>query len=123
MEQKKRGLDLQASQIIFELDTSGSVFLELASAFHAQLKEQMLKLKSFHATKDFEKMRAVSHMLKSSAVYLGAKQMSELCRKLESLSGAHHEDSFKCVEEVLKESLSVDLLLAAEISRIQAKAS
>lgn len=85
MEQTKRGLDLQAIQMIFELDLSGSAFLELASAFRAQLKGQMLKLKS--------------------------------------LSGAHHEDSFKCVEEVLKESLSVDLLLAAEISRILAKAS
>ena len=116
-------LDPWALEQILALDPSGDVFSELALAFSLQLQEQMTKLRTYVTTKDFDKLRASSHLLKSSGAYLGAIKFSELCRDLESQSAAKSETSFELAAQVIEESISVEQLLQAEIQRIKNKAS
>jgi len=75
---------------------------ELLSTFVEDTPKKVLELKAAAQMSDATRLKDVSHYLKGSAMYIGAKRMSELCRELESLAASNNSGRLADAVSVLE---------------------
>ncbi|MBE5951102.1 MAG: response regulator [Lachnospiraceae bacterium] len=93
-------------------------YIEIARAFYAAAEENMEQIGRFYQERDWKNYTILVHALKSSALYIGAAQLSEAAKALE-LSGkesrtdyidGHHEEMFSMYRRLLERMLACELL-------------
>ena len=97
-------------------------YIEIAQAFYKAAPENMEQITEFYRQKDWKNYVILVHALKSSALYIGAAQLSEAAKALE-LSGkegktdyieAHHDEMLSMYSRLLERMLGCELLELSE---------
>lgn len=86
--QKSDCIDLEAIEALAILGkaSEGSTFLEeIVSTYIVSSPQLLDQMKAAVASGSLEALRSCAHSLKSSSALVGAKSLSESCRKLEAL--------------------------------------
>ena len=76
-------LDPKVLDNIREMDTDGSVLIEIFQMYMDELPQHVQALKDSAAANDGAAMARVAHALKSASFNIGAKPVAELCKRLE----------------------------------------
>ena len=104
-------------------------YIEIAQSFYKAAPENMEQIDEFYRGKDWKNYVILVHALKSSALYIGAAQLSEAAKALE-LSGkdgkidyieAHHEEMLSMYRRLLERMLGCELLVLSEQEEIKPK--
>ena len=74
-------LDPKVLDNIREMDTDGSVLIEIFQMYMDELPQHVQALKDSAAANDGAAMARVAHALKSASFNIGAKPVAELCKR------------------------------------------
>ncbi len=81
-------LDAAALNSIREMDSDGSVLIEVLQMYLDELPQHVAQLKKAQQEGDADSLGRAAHALKSASFNIGAKPVAELCKRLEQLSKA-----------------------------------
>lgn len=98
-------------------------YVEIARAFYLAAAENMEQISGFYQAEDWKNYTILVHALKSSALYIGAAQLSEAAKALER---AGKEERTEYIKEHQEEMLSMykrllDRMLACEMLGLEEK--
>lgn len=92
----------------------GEDFASLVSTFVTDSEKRLSALREAASAADAGKLREAAHSFKGSALNMGARQLSELCRAAEARARSGDVTGIEClVEEIASEARLVSGLLAA----------
>ncbi len=120
---QKSELDQSALRDLFELDSEGTVFCEVANAFILQLQSHLPKLNvALTDKKSFEQIAGLAHLFKSSSAYIGATKFSQICQLLEAEAKVSGQKVSALIQELMQEAPIIERLLNDEIAKSKLKA-
>lgn len=106
-----------------------SDYIEIAQAFYKAAPENMEQIDDFYKGQDWKNYTILVHALKSSALYIGAAQLSEAAKALElagkeekiSYINAHHEEMLSMYRKLLVRMLACEQLGLVEETQSKPK--
>jgi HPt (histidine-containing phosphotransfer) domain-containing protein len=119
-------VDAQALASLQAIDKDGPGFLAaLVQDFDAGARQSLGDMRLAARGNDYERLRGAAHNLKGSAGILGARGMSELCRRLEHLAevGALGEAQALLAQLAHEHTAVMSVLREAAVSVAPAPAS
>jgi HPt (histidine-containing phosphotransfer) domain-containing protein len=76
-------LDPDALAMLRECDTDGTLLPELVELFRSETPRRLATLRAAHQSGSASALTQEAHALKSGCAQLGARQMADLCQRLE----------------------------------------
>jgi len=108
-------IDLNVIQNLKELggDDGGDFFKEIITLFSDQYPQLLQNITTHAQNKDFDNLSKSAHALKGACLNIGAKELSEICKKIEINSKTHIYDE---IDELLNQIDTVHQLTMNEIN-------
>jgi len=93
-------------------------YIEIAQSFYKAAEENIAQIESFYKEEDWKNYTILVHALKSSALYIGAAQLSEAAKALEKAGKeeqtdyirAHQEEMIAMYRRLLERMLACEML-------------
>ncbi|MCX8077481.1 MAG: response regulator [Geminocystis sp.] len=97
-----------------------TVFSELMETYLRDSPNLIQQIQEGFAAKDFDAIKLNAHSLKSSSASIGAKELSDVCRKLEILMTEKNlEDAPPLIERIIAEYEGVKKAIQLELEKIR----